>query len=135
MPVCPNCGVVLSDTYDDYGNCPNCGESLNRSYCPDCGKKVKDTDKFCGSCGTKLMLASSSIQAQGNIGEEQKSAKSIKKGKMQIIVGILLIVVGAIVTGISVLLASKSGTYYIYTGLFVVGGINIVIGFIRYIAS
>jgi hypothetical protein len=49
--------------------------------------------------------------------------------------GIVFLVLGAVITGITYSLASGGGTYVVTTGLFVVGGINIIIGIFKFLSS
>jgi hypothetical protein len=48
-------------------------------------------------------------------------------------IGIALLVLGVIVTFSTYMMADPGGTYMVTTGLFVVGGINMLIGLFRFI--
>jgi len=50
--VCQKCGYSI-DEGDKF--CPSCGEKIVIiNYCPQCGLEVKTGDRFCRNCGTKL---------------------------------------------------------------------------------
>ena len=69
---------------------------------------------------------------------EYRSELKRKAGGKQIGCGFLMLIVGGIITGISYWAASGvlgGGTYIVTTGLFIVGGINLLIGIIRWLAS
>ena len=58
MPLsCAFCGA--KGLKDDFVFCPYCGAELRRPLCcPNCGREVGSTDKFCPECGVSLGRAS-----------------------------------------------------------------------------
>lgn len=64
-----------------------------------------------------------------------RSGLKRKAGGKQIGCGLLMLVVGGIITGITWAAASGGGTYIITTGLLVVGAINLLIGIFRWLTS
>jgi hypothetical protein len=60
----------------------------------------------------------------------------VKKGGRQIGCGLLMLIVGGIITAISYGTASgRNGTYVITIGLFVIGGITLLVGLYRWVNS
>ena len=47
---CPVCGKPAGNSKF----CTNCGASMERVTCPNCGAKIAHGIKFCGECGTRL---------------------------------------------------------------------------------
>ncbi|MFQ5826521.1 MAG: hypothetical protein ACE5IA_04095, partial [Dehalococcoidia bacterium] len=66
---------------------------------------------------------------------EYRSELKRRGGGKQIGCGLLMLVVGGIITGITYAAASGGGAYIITTGLFIVGGINLLIGLYRWLTS
>ena len=58
-----------------------------------------------------------------------------KEGLKGIGCGLIMLVVGGIITAITYSAASGGGTYIVTTGLFIVGAITLIVGFIRWITS
>lgn len=51
--VCPSCGKPAGTGKF----CNNCGASMERKLCPQCGAKNALTVKFCNNCGSNLAAA------------------------------------------------------------------------------
>lgn len=49
--------------------------------------------------------------------------------------GVLMLVIGGIVTGVTYSAAEGGGTYVITTGLFIVGGITLISGLYKWLSS
>ena len=64
-----------------------------------------------------------------------KSELKGKEGLKGIGCGLLMVIAGAIITGLTYSAASDGGSYVVTTGLFVVGGITFIVGFIRWVTS
>jgi uncharacterized OB-fold protein len=56
-----------------------------------------------------------------------------KEGGKQMGCGLLMLIVGGIITGVSYLAAHQDGTYILTYGLIIIGLINLIIGFIRWL--
>jgi hypothetical protein len=72
------------------------------------------------------------VVAQANV---VKKAAFRQAGCQIFAVGIVLVILGLVITAISYLLAAPGGTYIITTGLFFVGVVNIVRGIVRMVAG
>ena len=67
---------------------------------------------------------------------EYRSELKRKEGGKSIGCGLLMLLVGGIITGVTYLFALEvGGTYFVTTGLFIVGGITLLVGFFRWITS
>jgi hypothetical protein len=62
-----------------------------------------------------------------------KSKLKRKEGGKAIGCGLLMIVVGGIITGITYAAAEGGGTYIVTTGLFIVGGITLIVGLYKWL--
>lgn len=65
-------------------------------YCGNCGREIKDNDKFCGNCGQKVMLENIDINDEKN-----NSTKSTIKisFKNSIIILLILIILFSVIIG------------------------------------
>lgn len=51
---CPQCNTQRKD----YNYCVNCGYDFNKNYeCPQCHRKIKQKETYCGNCGSRLELS------------------------------------------------------------------------------
>jgi curved DNA-binding protein CbpA len=66
---------------------------------------------------------------------EYRSEIKRKAGGKQIGCGLLMLIIGGIITWLTYEAASEGGTYIVTTGLFIVGGITFIIGFFRWLTS
>ena len=66
---------------------------------------------------------------------DYRSELKRKEGGKQIGCGLLMLVVGGIITGLGYAAASGGGTYLITTGLFIVGGITLIMGLYKWLTS
>lgn len=66
---------------------------------------------------------------------EYRSEVRRKEGGKSIGCGLLMLIVGGIITGLTYSAASEGGSYFITTGLFVVGGITLLTGIFRWLTS
>lgn len=67
--------------------------------------------------------------------KQREDKISQKEGGSQILFGLVLLVVGAVVTAVTYSLAGPGGVYIVTTGLFIVGGLNLVKGTYRWLTS
>ena len=58
-----------------------------------------------------------------------------KEGGKQIGCGLLMLIVGGIVTGLTYAAAEGGGTYFVTTGLFIAGGITLIVGLYKWLTS
>jgi hypothetical protein len=70
-----------------------------------------------------------------NLNSSNEKNSNRKVAGQYFLKGIVFLALGTIVTGITYSMASGGGTYIVTTGLFVVGGINTIIGVIKYISN
>jgi curved DNA-binding protein CbpA len=66
---------------------------------------------------------------------DYRSELKRKEGGKAIGCGLLMIIVGGIITGITYAAASGGGTYFVTIGLFVVGGITLIVGLFKWLTS
>ena len=66
---------------------------------------------------------------------EYRSELKRKEGGKSIGCGLLMLIVGGIVTGLTYSAASGGGTYIVTTGLFIVGGITLIVGLYKWLTS
>ena len=107
-------------------------------YCEQCGAKLDESASFCRYCGAKQSGAVGSentapAQPEPRYYEnatpaepETKPAKEEKSSGKTMLYGLLMILLGAVLTGISY--ATNDYEYTVYTGLFLVGGITFLVG-------
>lgn len=65
-------------------------------YCGNCGREIKDDDKFCGNCGQKVVIENIDIN-----NEKNNSTKSTIKisFKNSIIILLILIILFSVIIG------------------------------------
>lgn len=109
-------------------------------YCEQCGAKLDESASFCPYCGAKQSGAAGSENAAPAQPEpryyenatpaepETKPANEKKSSGKTMLYGLLMILLGAVLTGISY--ATNDYEYTIYTGLFLVGGITFLVGLV-----
>jgi DnaJ-class molecular chaperone len=66
---------------------------------------------------------------------EYRSRVKSRAGGKQIGCGLLMLIVGGIITGITYASAKEGGSYIVTTGLLVVGAINLIVGLFRWFTS
>lgn len=66
---------------------------------------------------------------------EYRSELKRKEGGKAIGCGLLMLIVGGVVTGVTYASASGGGTYIVTTGLFIVGGITLIVGLYKWLTS
>ena len=113
---------------------------MSKMYCEQCGAKLDESASFCRYCGAKQSGAVGSentAPAQPEPGyyenatpaePETKPAKEEKSSGKTMLYGLLIILLGAVLTGISY--ATNDYEYTVYTGLFLVGGITFFVGLV-----
>jgi hypothetical protein len=72
-------------------------------------------------------------QAEAVVTEAQRLKKKTfrQEGLRLFLTGVACLIIGIVVTGITYSLASNGGTYFVTTGLFVSGGVNMLRGLYR----
>ncbi len=95
--------------------------------CPNCQKEIASGAKFCKFCGKEIVSAVDSTNAgsvdlyfQNKQNIEQKSRKKLANSEM--LKGLIFIILGIAITGISYAMATDGGTYRIFWGLSIYGG-------------
>lgn len=93
-------------------------------FCTSCGKKVSKNSKFCEYCGKKISRDEIAAKKQSkillsdqeilNMEEKNTANQTTKKG-------IIFIILGLVLTGITYIFAEPGGSYYIFWGLPVYG--------------
>lgn len=66
---------------------------------------------------------------------EYRSELKRKEGGKAIGCGLLMLIVGGIITGITYAAASGGGTYLVTTGLFIAGGLSLIVGLYKWLTS
>lgn len=66
---------------------------------------------------------------------EYRSELKRKEGGKAIGCGLLMLIVGGIITGVTYAAASGGGMYIVTTGLFIVGGITLIVGLYKWLTS
>ena len=66
---------------------------------------------------------------------EYRSELKRKEGGKAIGCGLLMLIVGGIITGLTYAAALGGGTYIVTTGLFIVGGITLIVGLYKWLTS
>ena len=56
--------------------CPNCGFELPGKPCNQCGKKNPDNHKFCGFCGSKIIVRPAAVENTGGAAPKTRIACS-----------------------------------------------------------
>ena len=105
-------------------------------YCDKCGNKIVKNERFCSRCGQKTKLEK--IADRDTIVDYKikhlPSAKEILKSEAEKAAnrmtksGIILIIVGLALTGITYALAEPGGSYYIFWGLPIYGFYRLIKG-------
>lgn len=122
-------------------------------YCSQCGGQLATNNKYCTHCGYKIKSSanSSAIQdiAPQNAARQLKQAKGLVTRDSQgatapiiatqrasvarsdffrsLLISIGLLALAGVITGVSYSLAEPGGTYTVTTGLFLFGGINMLL--------
>lgn len=65
-------------------------------FCKNCGNILKEDDRFCGECGTKVTKVTETSMASGSINQENHSIPKSKSSKKQLKQGIGVVVLIAV---------------------------------------
>ncbi len=108
--------------------------------CKNCKKQVKADEKFCGFCGAETIEKISDDHV--HFGAPDKEYKQTdnnplygydtntndRGGNGEIMVGVIVLIIGAVLTWITYEAASEGGTYFVFWGLMIYGGYKIIKG-------
>jgi len=122
-------------------------------FCSSCGKNIFINTKFCKFCGSRIQGEFQTNTTSDNrySKNEKKSEKIVaqkyqsrpennhyierllaieekKVANREILIGVICIIVGLIITGVSYNAAEGGGTYYIFWGLIIYGGYRLIKG-------
>jgi hypothetical protein len=86
---------------------------------------VDGDSRFCEFCGE--IIISPEI-TYNNINRENLSESNEKAGQGEMIVGLVLTIIGGVITWVSYSFASDGGTYYVFWGLIVYGVYKMIKG-------
>lgn len=97
------------------------------AYCPRCHQPIPPSDAELGAAAQRPSF----LESIGTTGGDAVSDEVRLRGRLDLMLGAAILLIGGVVTAVTYQAAPPGGSYVLATGAFLFGGLRIVRGLVR----